>query len=93
MILRWALRPVGDKEIEGDGKTPEGDYLIDRRNPNSKFYLSIGIDYPNEQDIAEALALGEKTRWRYLHSWPPNGGKVPTRPTGLDSRLHCRHQS
>jgi murein L,D-transpeptidase YafK len=51
--------PVGDKQVEGDGKTPEGDYVIDRRNPNSQFYLSIGISYPNAADIAEAEALGK----------------------------------
>ncbi|WP_227286431.1 MULTISPECIES: L,D-transpeptidase family protein [Paracoccaceae] len=50
--------PVGDKQIEGDGRTPEGRYTIDRRNPNSEFYLSIGISYPNEQDREEAAALG-----------------------------------
>ena len=33
--------------------------MVDRRNPNSEFYLSIGISYPNEEDIAEAEALGE----------------------------------
>ncbi len=52
--------PIGDKKVEKDGKTPEGSYLIDRRNPNSAFHLSIGISYPNEEDRAEARALGEK---------------------------------
>lgn len=51
--------PGGDKKIRGDGKTPEGSYLIDRRNPNSQFYLSLGISYPNAADIAEARALGK----------------------------------
>lgn len=51
--------PIGDKFYEGDGKTPEGHYMIDRRNPNSKFHLSLGISYPNAQDIAEAAALGK----------------------------------
>lgn len=51
--------PLGDKFYEGDGKTPEGTYLIDRRNPNSKFHLSLGISYPNRQDRAEAAALGK----------------------------------
>ncbi len=50
--------PTGDKQFEGDGKTPEGTYLIDRKNPNSAFHLSVGISYPNAQDIAEARALG-----------------------------------
>ncbi len=55
--LGWA--PVGDKKYEGDGKTPEGHYLIDRRNPQSRFHLSLGIDYPRSQDVAEAKALGK----------------------------------
>lgn len=50
--------PVGDKQHEGDGRTPEGAYLIDRKNPNSAFHLSVGISYPNNQDRAEAAALG-----------------------------------
>ena len=51
--------PSGHKTIEGDGKTPEGTYFIDRKNPNSSFHLSIGISYPNAQDIATARALGK----------------------------------
>ena len=51
--------PVGHKEQSGDGRTPEGDYTIDRRNPNSQFYLSIGIDYPRLSDIEEARLLGK----------------------------------
>lgn len=49
--------PIGHKQFEGDMKTPEGTYLIDRRNPNSNFHLSIGISYPNEEDRAFAEAL------------------------------------
>lgn len=52
--------PVGDKMVEGDGKTPEGLYYIDRRNPNSDFHLSLGINYPNSRDIEEAKKLGKK---------------------------------
>jgi murein L,D-transpeptidase YafK len=51
--------PIGDKFFEGDGRTPEGTYLIDRRNPDSKYHLSLGISYPNEIDRAEAKALGK----------------------------------
>lgn len=51
--------PNGHKAVEGDGKTPEGRYTIDRRNPDSDYHLSVGIDYPNERDVAEAKALGE----------------------------------
>ncbi len=51
--------PTGDKKIYGDGKTPEGAYFIDRKNPNSKFHLSLGISYPNARDRAEAARLGK----------------------------------
>lgn len=51
--------PVGHKNFEGDGRTPEGEYTIDRRNPNSRFHLSLGISYPNEADIAFAKAAGK----------------------------------
>jgi murein L,D-transpeptidase YafK len=46
--------PAGHKQFEGDGKTPEGSYVIDRRNPNSNYHLSLGISYPNEADMAFA---------------------------------------
>ncbi|MCE5973227.1 L,D-transpeptidase family protein [Sinirhodobacter sp. WL0062] len=52
--------PVGKKEFEGDGKTPEGLYFINRRNPNSAYHLSLGISYPNPQDTAFAEAQGKK---------------------------------
>jgi murein L,D-transpeptidase YafK len=50
--------PLGPKRREGDGRTPEGPYYIDRRNPNSSYYLSLGISYPNAQDVALAQAMG-----------------------------------
>ncbi|SMX26197.1 L,D-transpeptidase catalytic domain [Pelagimonas phthalicica] len=78
--------PVGDKKVRGDGKTPEGDYFIDRRNPNSAFYLSIGISYPNEQDIAEAKALGRSPGGDIFIHGRPNNGK---RRKGRDWTAGC----
>jgi len=46
--------PVGPKQMEGDGKTPEGQYTIDYRNPKSQFHLSLHISYPKAEDIARA---------------------------------------
>lgn len=57
--IKLGFAPVGHKEIEGDGKTPEGIYRINRRNPNSSFHLSLGISYPNAQDRARAAAMGK----------------------------------
>src|SRR5512141_1655552 len=50
--------PVGHKEREGDGRTPEGEYSIDRRNPKSLYHLSLRISYPNERDRAHAAEIG-----------------------------------
>ena len=50
--------PVGHKEREGDNKTPEGTYLIDARNGNSAYHLSLHISYPNEKDQMRARKLG-----------------------------------
>lgn len=51
--------PVGHKAFEGDGKTPEGVYRIDRRNPNSAFHLSLGMSYPNAADREFAKLAGK----------------------------------
>ncbi len=50
--------PVGAKSQQGDGRTPEGRYYIDRKNPNSLFHLSVGLSYPNEEDRAAAKEAG-----------------------------------
>jgi murein L,D-transpeptidase YafK len=57
--IALGFAPVGHKQIEGDGKTPEGAYLINRRNPNSEYHLSIGISYPDVNDVAAAQFLGQ----------------------------------
>ncbi|MBT8458749.1 MAG: L,D-transpeptidase family protein, partial [Boseongicola sp.] len=57
--IALGFAPEGDKKVEGDGKTPEGHYRINRRNPDSRFHLSLGISYPNRRDVAEARAVGQ----------------------------------
>ena len=57
--MSLGLSPEGDKIFEGDKKTPEGKYSINAKNPNSSFCRNLGISYPNEQDIAEATAVGK----------------------------------
>ncbi len=52
------FNPNGHKRFEGDGKTPEGEYFIYTKNPRSAFYLSLGISYPNRQDVAFARQYG-----------------------------------
>ena len=56
--IALGIRPVGDKKQEGDFRTPEGKYVLDSRNPNSEYFLSIHISYPNAQDRRESRELG-----------------------------------
>lgn len=57
------LDPTGHKEREGDFRTPEGRYLLTRRNPQSEFFLSIQVSYPDPADLAKARKNG----------WAPGG--------------------
>jgi len=81
--------PVGDKQVEGDGKTPEGTYIIDRRNPNSQFHLSLGISYPNAKDIAEARAMGKSPGGDIFIHGQPNAFKSRRGSVGDDWTWGC----
>jgi murein L,D-transpeptidase YafK len=52
--------PVGPKRVEGDHKTPEGNYMIDSRNPQSRFHLALHISYPSAADQQKARKLGTR---------------------------------
>jgi murein L,D-transpeptidase YafK len=74
--IALGIRPIGDKESEGDFRTPEGQYLLDTRNPNSDFFLSIHISYPNRQDTQQATAKGLPPGGAIMIHGQPN---TPTR--------------
>ncbi|MBT8100320.1 MAG: L,D-transpeptidase family protein [Gammaproteobacteria bacterium] len=74
--IALGIVPNGDKEREGDFRTPEGRYLLDMRNPNSEFFLSIHISYPSQQDRREARARGENPGGAIMIHGQPN---VPTK--------------
>jgi murein L,D-transpeptidase YafK len=50
--------PVGDKARRGDGRTPEGLYFIEGRNPQSKYHLSLRVSYPTPTQRARAAQRG-----------------------------------
>lgn len=54
--------PTGHKKQQGDGATPEGEYYITHRNPQSNYYLSLGLSYPNAPDAAAGLQYGLLTQ-------------------------------
>lgn len=74
--IALGMRPVGDKQHEGDFRTPEGSYLLDTRNPHSEFFLSIHVSYPNGQDFREARAQGLDPGGAIMIHGQPN---TPTR--------------
>lgn len=67
--------PDGTKQVSGDGKTPEGRYFVDRKNPQSAYHLSLGINYPTPEDMARAQAMGIDPGGDIFIHGEPNSGK------------------
>jgi len=63
--IALGFEPKGKKEVQGDGKTPEGIYFINDKNPNSIAYKNLGISYPNSADIENSKLLSK-----------PSGGDI-----------------
>ncbi|WP_374391307.1 murein L,D-transpeptidase family protein [Tabrizicola sp.] len=78
--IALGFTPAGDKVRQGDGKTPEGTFTIDRRNAESAFHLSIGLDYPQPEDSARAAKEGYSPGGDiFIHGQPnalPDGLKI-----------------
>ena len=78
--IALGFTPAGDKVRQGDGKTPEGTFTIDRRNSESAFHLSIGLDYPQPEDRARAAKAGYSPGGDiFIHGQPnalPDGLKI-----------------
>lgn len=74
--IALGIRPEGTKQHEGDYRTPEGRYLLDRRNPDSEFFLSIHISYPNREDAFQARSKGLDPGGAIMIHGQPN---APTR--------------
>jgi murein L,D-transpeptidase YafK len=71
------FRPEGHKQSEGDFRTPEGKYRLIRRNPNSEYFLSILVSYPNDDDLARARKLGVRPGGAIMIHGQPNTPRKP----------------
>ena len=58
--ISLGFHPKGKKRYEKDGKTPEGLYEIDGKNPKSVAHKNLGISYPNQSDRSFARRAGQK---------------------------------
>jgi murein L,D-transpeptidase YafK len=76
--ISLGANPVGHKRYEGDRRTPEGVYIIDARNPNSSFHLSLRISYPNRRVAESARALGLNPGGQIMIHGMPNDPRSPT---------------
>ena len=56
--IALGTQPVGRKEKQGDHKTPEGMYTVDRKNPQSIFHMALHLSYPNAEDRERAKKRG-----------------------------------
>jgi len=82
--------PSGKKVRQGDGKTPEGWYILDTRNPRSKFYRSMHVSYPNEADKARARAMGVSPGGAIMiHGEPNHLQNIGFNGRGLDWTEGC----
>ncbi|MDQ4122013.1 MAG: L,D-transpeptidase family protein [Acidobacteriota bacterium] len=59
------FEPEGDKQREGDGKTPEGEFYVAVKNPKSKYFLSLGLSYPSLKHAGEGLKVGLISQTEY----------------------------
>ena len=81
--------PVGGKEIEGDGKTPEGEFYVFTKNAKSRFHLSLGLSYPSKADAERGLKekLISEQEFDAINMALDEGG-IPPQKTKLGGEIY-----
>lgn len=81
---------LAPKQKEGDGRTPEGHYTIDSRNPNSRYHLALHVSYPNADDIKRAKEAGVSPGGAIMiHGLPKEWAWLGARHRLYDWTLGC----
>lgn len=76
-LVALGANPTGPKRVQGDGRTPEGLYRIDYRNPQSRYHRALHISYPSARDRQAAAALGRAPGGDIMiHGLPPRSAAV-----------------
>ena len=87
MVLGFS--PDGDKEIERDGKTPEGEFYVATKNPQSRFHLSLGLSYPSRDDAERGFKKGLITKAeRDAILAAIQKGEMPPQKTALGGEIY-----
>jgi hypothetical protein len=80
--------PEGDKEREGDGRTPEGEFYVCTRNDRSRYHLFLGISYPSREDAERGLRGGLVDREQHNAIVDANARRArPPWDTGLGGMI------
>ncbi len=90
-LIALGFAPKGDKEKEGDGRTPEGEFYVCAKNPESKFGPSLSVSYPSTEDAERGLRDGLITK--EIHDLIVDAiaaGKAPPMKTALGGEI-CIH--
>ena len=89
-VVSLGKEPIGKKTEEGDGRTPEGIYTIDRKKLKSSYHRALHISYPNAEDTAQAKARGVSPGGDIMIHGLPNGiGFIGKLQTKRDWTLGC----
>lgn len=97
--IRLGSNPIGHKQQEGDERTPEGEYVLEHKSNESKYYRSIFISYPNKSDMLNAQKIkvnpggnimihGQPNyfgwAWRILSLWNWTNGSIALNNQDMD---------
>jgi len=83
----------GDKQREGDRRTPEGIFRVCVRNPHSQYVLSLGLDYPCIADAERGINAGliSEAQYRAIVEAARTGCRPPwNTPLGGEIMIHGR---
>jgi len=81
--------PEGTKTVEGDGRTPEGEFYVCARNPESRYHRSLCISYPSPDDALRGLTRGlisPEEHDQILEAW--DVGEMPPQKTALGGEIY-----
>lgn len=97
--VKLGANAAGPKQIQDDGRTPEGSYVLDAKNENSRFYKSIHVSYPNNEERKRAQEAGVLPggaimihgqpdgfgwAWWILGLWDWTNGSIAVRNNDMD---------
>jgi murein L,D-transpeptidase YafK len=87
--IALGFAPEGDKEREGDGRTPEGQFYVCVKNPESSFGVSLGVSYPSRDDAERGLRQNLIDQREYgLIVAAIDAGQAPPMKTALGGEIY-----